>query len=470
MSVTQQQITEWIGVGQSFMEAGRYADAALAFGRVQEALPGVAAIATMAGQAWELAHRTVEARAAYREVWRHGNRSDIGAVYDLGTRLLALGAPIEARECFDLVREKRPRDPAVWSALASATRAAGAPDAGWPLVEQALALGGEDPAFLLTAGQIRHAMGDLAGAAEWVARAAAMRPGHAGTRLQQAFTSLLGGVSRAGWELFEARPRPDVWPGTRDWQGEPLDGARLLVVCEQGFGDQFHFLRFLPRLAAAGTGDVMVACAPSLVGLLRANGIAAFAFDDVPSAEWSVPLLSLPHRLKLHVDMGGEGTPYLLAPNPASPDRSSSSGPLRLGLVWQGNPEFRATLLRDLDADSLALLAAVGGVEWISLQYGTDIPRGLPITAMPPCRDWADTADLLVTLDGVVSVDTSIAHLAGAMGIPTWILLPHAPDWRWGLEGESTAWYRSARLVRQPASLDWAGAIRHLHGLLSRLA
>lgn len=466
MTVTEQQITEWMLTGQSHMEAGRYADAALAFQQVQRALPGVAAIATMAGQAWELAGRIVEAREAYREVWRHGDRSDVAAVYDLGTRLLALGAPVEARECFERARASRPRDPAVWSALASANRAAGSPDAAWPLIERALALGGKDPAFLLTAGQIRHALGDLTGARQWLARADAARPDHAGTRLQQAYTSLLGGVSDTGWALFESRPRPEVWPGTRDWRGEALGGERLLVICEQGFGDQFQFLRFLPRLAACGSPDVVVACAPSLVRLLRANGIEAFAFGDVPSVEWSVPLLSLPYRGRLDADVAVERMPYLKAPRTPPRPHTSWAAPQRLGLVWQGNPDFRATLLRDLDGESLALLTATPGIEWISLQYGMAVPPGLPIARMPQCRDWAETADLLATLDGVVSVDTSIAHLAGAMGLPAWILIPHAPDWRWGLEGDRTAWYPSVRLVRQLAPLDWKGAVRRLQEIL----
>lgn len=469
MSVTEEELAHWLTIGQAAMETARYEDAARAFQVAHAALPTTPTLASMTGHAWRLAGRTLDARRAYQAAARHTAPSDIPTLYELGGLLLELGAPFEARACFDQVRSARPQDPAVWSALASATRACGDPFAAWPLVERALTARPSDPTFLLTAGQIRHALGDLEGAAHWLARAAAERPGHAPTEVQRAFTVLLSGAADDGWARFESRRRPAALPGTREWHGEPLDGAPILVVAEQGLGDQFHFVRYLPRLRTRGASRVVLVCPSPAVGLFRRSGIDAVPHGAaLPPAAWSVPLLSLPHRLRVGVDVAAESIPYLHAsPTPAA-STPASDRPRRLGVVWQGNPEFGATVLRDLDDAMLQTLTAFNAVDWISLQFGVPIPPSCAanIAPMPPVRDWADTADLLATLDGVVTVDTSVAHLAGAMGLPAWVLLPFSPDWRWGLGTDTTAWYPSLRLVRQPTPCDWRGAIARLHAML----
>lgn len=466
MSDPASQLPDLLAAGQMALEAGRYEEAAETFARAAAAFPGLALLHQMTGRAWQLGGRRARAREAFLAAWRHADPTEIPALFELGSALLDQGAPREARDCFERVATARPRDAAAWGALASATRATGDPQAAWLHAERALALAPDDPTVLLTAGQIRYALGDLATAEHWLARAAAMRPDHAITRRQQAFASLMARPNARGWALFEARRRPAPWPGTREWHGEPLKGQRIVVCAEQGFGDQFHFLRYVPRLMERGAGQVWVAAAPSLTRLLQANGLPVGPPDDGPAAEWSVPLLSLPYRLGLDDDVASERMPYLQA-QPVAPDGGQARTPRRLGVVWQGNPEFLGTVLRDLPGDELARLVGLPGVDWVSLQHDVTVPGGLPIAPMPPCRDWMDTAALLATLDGVVSVDTSLAHLAGAMGCPTWVLLPFSPDWRWGLSGDRTPWYPSVRLIRQPAPLDWRGAITTLHRRLT---
>jgi tetratricopeptide (TPR) repeat protein len=466
MTLTEEQLAHWLASGQTAIEDGRYLDAARAFSQVHQALPGVGAVAAMAGQAWRLAGRILEARDVYIDVWRSADRNDIPALHDLGTTLLALGAPDEARACFTLVAAARPADPAAWSALASATRAAGDPQAAWPLVKRALAARPNEPAFLLTAAQIRHALGDLDGATSWLDRAAQARPDHAPTRLQHAFTSLLRGVSADGWALFEARQRPAPLANTRDWQGESLTGARIVAVAEQGLGDQFHFVRYVPLLRAYGASEVTIACEAPVVPLLRASGYHAVELSAVPEAEWSVPMLSLPHRLRMGADMLG-AAPYLRGEGEAPANVNAVRPRRRLGIVWKGNPEFAATALRDFDVSQLAALTATPEIEWISLQYGEPVPTDCThITPMPAVRDWLETARLIASLDGVVSVDTSVAHLAGAMHVPVYLLVPHAPDWRWGLHGTTTPWYPTMQLIRQPVPRDWAGTVPLLHAAL----
>ncbi len=468
-TLTESEIVECLTDGERALEEGRHREAALAFSRARDATPGVTAIALMAANAWRLAERVLEEREALLVALSMADRTDVASLYELGTALLRVGAPMEARTCFEVAVQRHPQDAAAWSALASASRAAGDPTAAWTYVQKALALRSDEPSIMLTAGQVRHALGDLDEATGWLNRAATRRPGHATTELQRAFTSLLRGANTDGWEWFEARRRPAIPTGTREWRGEALAGDSILVLGEQGIGDQFHFARYIPRLYALGASRVVLTCHRSTVALFVASGFDAVALDDAPpTTTWAVPLLSLPHRLNAGADVAADTVPYLRDPHaPASPTPSTASRK-RLGLVWKGNPEFAATVLRDLDEQFLSSLTTIPDVDWISLQYGQDIPPDCTsaIAPMPPVRDWAETASLLAQLDGVVTVDTSLAHLAGAMGLPAWVLLPHAPDWRWGLMAETTPWYPSVHLVRQPAPHDWHGAIQRLRAML----
>ncbi len=468
-TLTESEIVACLTDGQRALEEGRHRAAALAFARARDATPGVTAIAMMAANAWRMAERVLEEREALLIALGMADRTDVASLYELGTALIRVGAPVEARACFEVAVQHHPQDAAAWSALASATRAAGDPTAAWTCVQRALTLRPHEPSILLTAGQVRHALGDLNGAADWLNRAAAERPGHATTELQRAFTSLLRGANADGWEWFEARRRPALPTGTREWRGEPLAGDSILVLGEQGIGDQFHFARFIRRLHALGASRVVLTCHRSTVALFVASGFDAVAMDDTPPpTTWAVPLLSLPHRLRVGADVAAETVPYLRAPHAPASLPPSSASRKRLGLVWKGNPEFAATVLRDLDDGLLTSLIDFPDVDWVSLQYGQEIPPACAsaIAPMPPVRDWEETAGLLSQLDGVVTVDTSMAHLAGAMGLPAWILVPHAPDWRWGLNHETTPWYPSVQLVRQPAPRDWHGAIQRLRAML----
>ena len=140
----------------------------------------------------------------------------------------------------------------------------------------------------------------------------------------------------------------------------------------------------------------------------------------------------------------------------------------RLGLVWAGNPAFTGRATRDLDPALLPQIIDTPNVEWIALQHGQagDVTfDGLSRIALP--HDWAGTAALLATLDGLVTTDTGIAHLAGAMGVPTWVLLQHVPDWRWGLHGTQCAWYPATTLIRQPRARDWQSVVNALGVALS---
>lgn len=477
MAVRPGDIEAWLVAGQSLLSEARHAEAAAEFARVQTALPSEITAALMVANAWGLAGNTAAARTALLLTYEHGTTSrsieqaDVTVVYELGAALLDAGAPDQARQLFEQVVRQRPKDPAALGALAGATRASGDPQRAWPIVQRAMAIAAKQPALLLTAAQIRHALGDLTRARFWLDRAEAIRPNHPATRLQRALTSLLSGPTAEGWADFEHRglPTPPA-NGAAAWHGEPLEGQSILVTAEQGQGDTFQFVRFVPELLRRGASRVLVECHASAVSLFAASGFLAVAKGTVPATDWYVPMLSLPHWLGSGANVASERMPYLHTGGVAGDttrDTTRDRTRRRIGLVWQGNPAFLATTLRDFDPLLLPQLLDTPSIDWVSLQYGViHQPEHDRLETPQLTANWLDTAVLMAQLDGVVTVDTGIAHLAGAMGIPTFVLLPFTPDWRWGLSTTHSPWYPSAHLIRQRAPRDWASTIAPLHAAL----
>ncbi len=460
-----------LAAGLTALENERHVEAADAFTRVQQVMPQEIGVSIMVANAWRLSGNRVAEREALLFTYRASLEDlDVASVYQLGAALLDAGAPTEARCCFERVVGQRSKDPAALGALASATRAAGDPHAAWPIVQRAMALTSKQPALLLTAAQIRHALGDLVHAHVWLDRAEAIRPGHGPTRLQRAFTSLLDGPSASGWADFEHRglPTPPT-TGAAPWNGEPLVGQTILVTSEQGQGDNFQFIRFVNELVARGATRVLVECHPGSLSLFVASGIDAILKGQAPVTDWYVPMMSLPHRLNIGADVLGARVPYFQTGRErGSPPRTSRQSGRRLGLVWQGNPAFLATTLRDFDSALIPSLLQIDGIEWVWLQYGTTPPVQHERLATPTLStSWLETATLMETLDGIVSVDTGLAHLSGALGLPTYVMLPFSPDWRWGLGANRTPWYPSARLIRQAKPHDWQSVVVQLRALLT---
>jgi tetratricopeptide (TPR) repeat protein len=460
-------LLEWLERGQEALESGRFGDAITSFGNAQRLLPTDVSIAIALANVHRLAGDTVMTRSTLQTAHRDGNWSDASVAFALGSALLDAGAPAEAASCFEHVLKSMPGNSAALGALAGARRTMGEPAAAWPLIQRALARASSDPALLLTAAQIRHELGDLPGALTWLNRADAVRPQHGPTQLQRAFTTLLHGPSAEGWRLFESRALPVPATNAKPWRGEALNGGSVLVTAEQGVGDQFQFARFIPLLLERGAGGVTVECHADAVSLFTANGWNAIGRGTQVSTDWHVPMLSLPHWLALNDYVAGDRVPYLRAPHASAPSAGITR---RFGLVWAGNPAFPGRVTRDLDPALLPGIVGISGIEWISLQHGdAGMVEIGGLTRLPLRSDWAATANTLASLDGLVTTDTGVAHLAGAMGIPTWVMLQHVPDWRWGLKGESTPWYPTVHLVRQPQARDWKHVVQSLRAQLASM-
>ena len=376
--------------------------------------------------------------------------------------LRALARPEEAAAAARLALAL---DPALGDALdhlGAAQHALAAYDPARAWLARAARLRPGHPDTLLNLGTVLRDQRRFAEAESCFDAALALRPNHAETQLARAVGHLVRGDLRAGWEGFEWRWRRFPTP---PWAGESLEGRTILLHAEQGFGDTIQFARYAPLVAQAG-GRVVLEVHPLLVRLLKPLEAAAPNLHVVEQGpeptphDLHCPLMSLPRAFGTDLGSVPAQASYLSA----DPDDSArqgvrfpADGSFRVGLVWAGNPKHRNDRNRSIAVDRLGPLLSVPGVRVFSLQTGDArdrLPPGVP-DLIEGVRDFADSAAILSHLDLVIAVDTAIVHLAGALGVPTWLLLPYAPDWRWLLDRADSPWYPSLRLFRQPHPGDW---------------
>jgi tetratricopeptide (TPR) repeat protein len=303
-------------------------------------------------------------------------------------------------------------------------------------------------------------------------------------------TALLSlGEYREGWRGYESRRIPPelIEPGAALWRGEPIPGQTLILACEQGLGDCIQFARYLPFAAArAGAARLILECPAPLVRLFRAGVeekievVKAGPLDElrITGEVRRLALLSLPWVLGMF-EPTAVAAPYLRidpAVRNAWQGRLAGTDKLRVGLVWKGNPENVEDARRSIDPAALRPLLSLPGVRFhhLHLEVAPAEQRLLGehgvAALLAGVSDLADTAALMEQLDLVISVDSAPAHLAGALGRPVWLLLPFAPDWRWGLTGVATPWYSSMRLIRQSERGNWAPAIQEACERLGRVS
>jgi tetratricopeptide (TPR) repeat protein len=290
----------------------------------------------------------------------------------------------------------------------------------------------------------------------------------------------LGELPR-GWREYEWRLQCQPFgddglnlAGVAPWRGEPLVGKTLLVRREQGAGDTAQFLRFLPRLCDQGA-RVLLHVRPEMAVLARSVDPRVELVDPValPAApDYYANLLSLPRWLEVTLDALPGPMPYLHAESgrlEAWRERLAAYPGRRIGLVWGGNPKHKNDRNRSCPLAVFKPLLDLPGISWFSLQKGeparqlAEIEPGKIIDLGPEFQDFADTAAALEALDLLITVDTSVAHVAGALGRPAWVMIPKAPDWRWLLDREDSPWYPSLRLFRQEGVSGW-------HGVRDRIA
>lgn len=315
--------------------------------------------------------------------------------------------------------------------------------------------------------------------------AAECDPQHADARWNGALALLRAGRFEEGFRDYEWRFRRNE-PAPRTyapplWDGRPLEGRTILVWAEQGFGDALQFLRFVPEVARCG-GRVLLEVHDGLQGLAaRVAGVAAVvsAGHAPMSFDTHIALMSLPHVLGLAPVPAS--APYLRAGDTLSwqwRDRLRASGhrpgrELAVGLVWASNPGLRNSRERSPGFAVVRPLLDTRGTRFFSLQKGAGC-ADLAGASLPPnfvdldgeIAHFDDTAAIIAHLDVVVTCDTAVAHLAGALGKPTFVLLPHSPDWRYGLDLHASIWYPSMRLFRQEARGEWSAVLARVANAL----
>ncbi len=468
-------------LGNALNALGRHEDAQRAFIRALELQPGHAGAHNNLGMALSATTQINDAVAHFRAAIST-EPSFVAAHFNLGNTLDAIGQHAEACAAFKAALALQPRFPLALYGLGNALAALGQHHEALPYYERAAGL---DPSFSLAwlnLGTTHHALGAHARALCAFEQALRLTPDLAIAQMHRAVTLLTRGDFTRGWPAYEARlALPGIAatdpPALPRWQGEPIPKHTLLIRSEQGFGDTLQFVRFVP-LARARAADVVLEVQPELIRLLAPAAsnwrvtLIAHNPGKTPAADLYCPLLSLPLALGIDRDTLSPCSPYLVIPSaPCPPWRGALGGQAKrtFGIAWSGRiqaHENRALALAELNH-----LFALPDIDWIVLQPSITAAECAALAAHPHAQrihrvdlqaaDFAATAALAGQLDGIVSSDTAIAHLAGALGKPLWVMLPFAADWRW-FQGEHSPWYPSARLIRQPAPGQWDKVIARI--------
>lgn len=440
----------------------------------------------------------------------------------LAAIFLAEGDPAAAVAASERALALNPKLSAAHNTLGNALVRRGQAADGVACYRRALALAPDQPEALSNMGSALHSLGELADAETALRRVLALRPDYAAAaanlalvlRDQGRFEDALAACDAAlarfpdqptwranratlllqlgrfadGWADYESRWHADGFARDRDvlphpaWDGSDPAGRRILLQGEQGLGSMIQFARYAPLLAHRGA-QVLLQVPHPLVRLFRDSFtpphqpfVQVLAKGEpLPTYDVHAPLMSLPHLCRTTLATIPAAVPYLRA----DPARTAAwharldDGRRRIGLVWAGNPAHANDRNRSLPAVSLMpiLAAAADSCQFVSLQVGAPPPPALTaeglIDVAPDLIDFAATAAAVASLDLVISVDTAVAHLAGALAKPVWLLLPHIPEWRWLIDRDDSPWYPSMRLLRQSRPGDWGELISRVSAELA---
>lgn len=488
---------DWLfNLGNVLRGAGQSELALAAYRRLVSLAPGHA-------QAWfNLANLLADLKqdAAAVDAYRRALLADpayLKAMINLAGALSRTGDFDGALKVYRQILAADPTHVGARNNMANLLRDLGQPEQARSILEQ---LAREDPTSARVQNNLGSALrelGQLPQALACYRRAVELKADYPEGQMNYAMALLTSGQWELGWKRYQARLDPRLQTplsglriSTRHWEGQDLSGRRILVHGEQGLGDMLQFCRFVPQLEARGA-RVFLLTDRSLTRLLRSLRMSAPVLsegDAIPEAlDFQASLLSLPLYLGVFTEDRFISRPYL-APEPADVARfaalldgwfgpSASSRRPRVGLVWAGNPRRempQASLVdrrRSLSTDQArSIVAQLPDIDWVSLQKG-EHQGTLPGVrdAADLLTDFADTAALVQGLDAVVTVDTSVAHLAGGVGRPVLMLSRFDACWRWGLQGETTPWYASMRIFRQHRYGDWTRALRQLVDALVQL-
>jgi Flp pilus assembly protein TadD len=465
-------------LGHVLRQLGRPQDAEVAFRRALRLAPEQAEWHLNLALAVGEQRRTADALAALKDALRLAP-DHVDALHAYGTLLVRAKRFEEAIPSLRRLRTLQPGTPDPFVGLAQALTALGAFDEACALARDTVRLEPDSAGARSNLGAALMALGRLREAEVEYEMAIQLEPDHAFARTGRAFVRLREGRLEEAWDDYEARLDAQRMASDQElgvlvdpallagdaWAGGPRNGRSLLVYPEQGQGDQIQMVRYAALLA--GDGPVLWAAPPSLERLLAtAPGITTLLTkgDEIPPHDLHCSVMSLPRLFRTSLATIPGGVPYLRA-DPALVDvwrtRLGDLAGRKIGLAWQGNRDYLADRLRSVPPERLAALDGARDAVFVSLQVPRpDVPPPLRLVDLTDqLTDFAETAALMEVLDLIVTVDTSVAHLAGALGRPVWLLNRFNTDWRWLEKRDDSPWYPTMRIFRQNAPRDWDGVL-----------
>ncbi|MDN7592075.1 tetratricopeptide repeat protein [Burkholderia seminalis] len=465
----------------------RMIDAIEVADRYCQAMPADAAGWFWLGYVLQIAGHAIQARDAYRRCERLVSDQAM-----LKNNLAALHLQLEECETAQFYAEEaildEPSSALAWSNLAAAHLKQGRIDAAECAIERAMMLKPDYPTALQTYSYVCKERQNWNQARASLMRAHALSPHDWPIRWSLAMLQLLFGEYEAGWRNFEYRWQAGElkgkWPTLPApvWQGESLEGKTLFIWSEQGYGDVLQLIRFVPRLAGHvhRQGGRLTCCVfPPLLSLLArsigavVDGLLPSSIANLPTCDYHLPLGSVPLRLNVGMEDVSDAIVYL-KPDPERiarwRHRLGDTKKLRVGVVWSGSRSHQRNRMRSIEPEQLGMaLAGTRDIEFFNLQV--DASNDLELLRMSGLElkdhtaefyTFDDTAAYLSNLDLVVTVCTSIAHLAGGLGKPTWLLLDVNPHWVWMTDREDSPWYPSIRLYRQETFGEWGAVLERI--------
>ena len=406
----------------------------------------------------------------------------IGAYQNLAQALHARLRFEEEEACCRTAISLDPQYAPAYNSLALALQCQNRPEEAEGVVRRALGFAPDFPQAWSTLGMVLMDLGRIADAIPVFEKAIELRRDLPTAHYNLSMALLLSGDLPRGLAEYEWRWKCRFYDSLNwkcplpQWDGSPLEGKTLLIYAEQGFGDAMQFVRYVPQIAARG-GRVVIACAEVLQRLLaRVEGVhrVMSVNDPIDGCDFQFPLMSAPLLFGTTIESVPSRVPYLsgdandLRKWKTRMDRFTG---LKVGLAWAGSSLHGNDQNRSMDFNLFSGLVMVPGPQWFSLQKAratsnAPFAEGRLIDYTPELDDFADTAALVSHLDLVITVDTAVAHLAGALGKPVWVLLPYASDWRWLRDRPDTPWYPTMRLFRQPARGDWNTVLAEVRSAL----
>jgi len=469
----------WNNLGLVYVGTGRSDDAEVCFRRALVNDPRAADAHNNLGAVLRARGVLAEAELEFRAAI-DGNPALAEAWCGLGGTLQIRGLLDEAETCCRKALQLRPNYPDAVNNLATIAKARGRFDVAKGYCNDVLRTHPQHVGALNNLGSIAARRGDYTAAEAIYRRALRSDSGQAITRYNLSTTLLMLGNYSEGFALYESRfeacPRPFTRSSTLNaklrsrprWRGEALVGRRLLVWSEQGLGDCIMMLRYLPQLRARGVNCVTVLCDGTLERLVRAMSVVEQVVnqdqaDEALEFDVHCPIMSLPWAFGTHLEEIPAHVPYLNVPQAmiaASRARLTDERP-KVGVVWAGSGTLQDDSRRSIELKLFTPLLSLNAVRLVSLQKDEAAEDWRTFSRdggqyIDACTDFLDTAALIMNLDLLISVDTAVAHLAGALGRPVWLLNRFGSEWRWGVQAEVSTWYPTMRIFRQPSGASWA--------------